>query len=142
MNNKIEIINNVILLSNLLEKTGNKFIFKKHNLTIKTYTILALIESGINKNNELAKYVKDSKSGITQKLKKLEENNFITRQINKIDKRFYNFELTKKSLEILEKTNKTYSDEIEILFKDFNVDQLKELNISINKIINIITKSL
>lgn len=142
MNSKIEIINNIILLSNLLEKTGNKLIFKKHNLTIKTYTILALIEHSINKNNELAKYVKDSKSGITQKLKTLEENGFVIRQINKGDKRFYDFQLTKKSLEILEKTNKTYSDEIESLFKDFNENQLKELNISINKIISIITQVL
>ncbi len=87
---------------------GGDFAFAQFWLTAKTYGLLSMISNGINTSRDLLCGTYGSKPNMTKKLKTLEENDFISREVDKHDKRVWRFSLTQKAYDILEKLNPVY----------------------------------
>lgn len=125
MTNKQLFINEIFKLVAILENSWD-FIFSQVWLTVKTYWILYLISTWINTSRDLLTWTYWSKPNMTKKLKFLEENGFIERRIDKIDKRVFRFNLTEKAIKSLEIIWPIYEKNISMLFEWIEESIIKE----------------
>lgn len=112
---KHKYINETFKFVSMLENTGD-FIFSQIGLTVKTYSILYMISIGLDTSKNLLNGTYGSKPNMTKKLKFLEENGFITREIDQNDKRVFRFSLTKKANESMQKISPIYEEAVCRLF--------------------------
>lgn len=122
---KLEIINKLFFVKNLLEKTGNILIFKEFGLTVSLYSPLKIIELGISDITNIQKISCETASSLTQKIKKLESLKLIIRKLDKNDKRKWIFELSKKGKSTIFEIEKKYEEIVEGLFKNFTENEEK-----------------
>lgn len=104
-----QFINESFKMVSILEHGGD-FVFTQFGLTVKTYGVLYMISSGINTSRELLSDTYGSKPNMTKKIKSLEDNGFITREVDKNDKRVWRFFLTKKASDVLKKIHPIYEE--------------------------------
>lgn len=123
MSIKQQLINETFKLVAILENSWD-FIFSRFWLTVKTYWVLYMINTWLNTSKDLLNWTYWSKPNMTKKLKYLEANWFINRNIDKNDKRVFRFSLTQKALDTIKKLWLVYEDNINIIFKwiqDINI---------------------
>jgi len=123
MSIKQQLINEIFKLVAILENTWD-FIFSPFWLTVKTYWVLYLINTGLNTSRDLLNWTYWSKPNMTKKIKHLESNWFIKRNIDPNDKRVFRFSLTRKALDTLKNLWPVYENNINIVFK-----WIKDINI-------------
>lgn len=125
MSIKQDFINETFKFVSILENSWD-FIFSQVWLTVKTYGILHLISTWINTSKDLLTWTYWTKPNMTKKLKFLEENLFIERQIDKVDKRVFRFNLTKKAIKSLKIIWPIYEKSISVLFNWIEEKKVKE----------------
>lgn len=121
MSKKQQFVNEASKMISILENTGD-FIFSKVWLTVKTYWILYLISTWLNTSKDLLNWSYGSKPNMAKKLRYLEEWWFITREVDKIDKRVFRFSLTQKANFALEQIFPIYENSVTMIF-DWVSDQ-------------------
>lgn len=93
---------------NLLQNQLNVVLASKYEslidnqLTAKQVLILELIRSGVTSSTEIAQHAQVSTSAISQLLNKLEKQGYITRTINKENRRKIEIALAEKSIHYFE----------------------------------------
>ncbi len=122
---EIKIINKLFIVKTLLEKTWNKMIFKEFSLTVSLYRLLKVIDKWLSEIHEIQKISDETKSSLTQKIKKLEDSWFIVRNINKKDKRRWYFYITQKWTKTIKKVEEKYLETSKELFSEFSKKQKK-----------------
>ena len=115
MTQRQQFINETFKLVAILESAWD-FIFSQVGLTVKTYAILYLISTGINTSKDLLNGSYGSKPNMAKKIRMLEENKFITRSIDKKDKRIFRFTATEKAQKSLKKVGPIYEKNIAEIF--------------------------
>ena len=112
---KQKFINETFKFVSILENTWD-FIFSQVWLTVKTYSILYFISIWHDTSKDLLNGTYGSKPNMTKKLKFLEENGFIKREIDKNDKRVFRFSMTQKALDSIQKISPIYEEALRRLF--------------------------
>lgn len=115
MNQKQNFINELFKFITLLENSWD-FIFSQVWLTVKNYQILYLISHGLDTSKSLLNWSYGSKPNMTKKIKFLEDNGFITRHIDTLDKRVFRFLVTKKGNDAMKTISPIYEDAITEIF--------------------------
>ncbi len=128
---KQKFINNSFKFVAILENSWD-FIFNKVGLTVKTYGVLHMISTGLDTSKDLLTWTYWSKPNMTKKIKALEENGFIIREIDEKDKRVFRFKTTIKANKALKKISPIYED---IVWKIFEWVEHEELGIAYNVVI-------
>lgn len=126
MNTDIQITKQLFLVTQLLEKIGDK-IFAIYGLTIKTHEILLLIEGGSNTTTKLAEAMNLALAGITQKTKVLEKKGFINRKVGIDDLREWHFEVTKDGKKALKETIPLFAKITGMLYSEFSMAEKKQM---------------
>ena len=108
----------------LLENSWD-FIFSQVWLTVKTYSILYFISQWTNTSKDLLNWTYGTKPNMTKKLKFLEENWFIRREIDKNDKRVFRFFLTQKAVLSMEKIKPIYEYAVWCLFTGISDEKIE-----------------
>lgn len=121
---KQKFINETFKFVSILENTWD-FIFSQVWLTVKTYSILYFISIWLDTSRDLLNWTYWSKPNMTKKLKFLEENGFITREIDKIDKRVFRFSMTQKALDSIQKISPIYEEALRRLFIWINEEKIE-----------------
>lgn len=111
MNQKQNFINELFKFITLLENSWD-FIFSQVWLTVKNYQILYLISNWLDTSKSLLSWSYGSKPNMTKKIKFLEDNGFITRHIDTLDKRVFRFLVTKKGNDAMKKVSPIYENAI------------------------------
>ena len=119
MNKKQDFVNELFKFVTLLENSGD-FIFSQVGLTVKNYQILYLISTGLDTSKSLLGWSYGSKTNMAKKIRFLEENKFVTRSIDPIDKRVFRFTITKKWNEAMQIISPIYEDAISMVFAGVN----------------------
>lgn len=119
MDSSIQIIEQIHLASQLLEKVGDR-IFSPYGLTIRTHQLLKLVESGVNTTSTLADHMNLTKAGVTQKVKPLEQKGYVVREASAEDMRVWNFSLTDSGKDALKRIAGPYSASAETLFENLS----------------------
>lgn len=135
MNKKQIFINEIFKLVAILENSWD-FIFSQVWLTVKTYWILYLISTWTNTSRDLLTWTYWSKPNMAKKLKFLEENWFINRNIDTDDKRIFRFTMTKKAIKTLEKISPIYEKNILKIFENIDDETLKKSLWVVDQMIN------
>ncbi len=128
-------INEIFKLVAILENSWD-YIFSQVWLTVKTYWILYLISTWTNTSRDLLTWTYWSKPNMAKKLKFLEENWFINRNIDLEDKRIFRFTMTKKAINTLEKISPIYEKNISRLFDNIDDETLKNSLWVVDQMIN------
>lgn len=121
---KHKYINETFKFVAMLENTGD-FIFSQVWLTVKTYSILYFISIWLDTSKNLLNGTYGSKPNMTKKIKFLEENGFITREIDKNDKRVFRFSMTKKATQAMEKISPIYESAVCQLFTGIDDEKIE-----------------
>jgi DNA-binding MarR family transcriptional regulator len=94
-------------------------------LTVKTYSILYLISTGLDTSKSLLCWTYGSKPNMTKKIRFLEESWFISRTIDVNDKRIFRFSLTQKAHLALETVSPIYDKAISQIFYTLSDTDIK-----------------
>ena len=134
-----EVVNKFFIVKNLLEKIGNKKIFKIFGLSVGLYAPLKIIESGVSTISEIRKCVNETPASLTQKIAKLESSGLVIRKVNISDKRKWDFKLTDKGKNTLLKAEQQYEKVGDQLFCNFSENEkyiffnlLSKLEVGVN----------
>jgi DNA-binding MarR family transcriptional regulator len=119
MDKKQDLINEIFKFVTLLENSGD-FIFSQVGLTVKNYQILYLISTGLDTSKSLLGWSYGSKPNMAKKLRFLEDNNFVIRTIDLVDKRVFRFTLTKKWNKAMETVAPLYEHAVRGIFEGIN----------------------
>lgn len=122
-----EIIRKIFFAKKALEKAGNKKVFGKFGLTASLYICLARISFGMKSITQMKKHFDESMASFGQKIQKLEVLGLVERELNSEDKRKWNFKLTKKGKQILEKVEKKFDEASKDIFLDFSQKEKEDL---------------
>jgi len=108
----------------LLHRHGHVYVgrqLKQYNISKGQYTFLnALYKKNGARQEQLSDYLKIDKGTTAKAIKKLEDDEYITRIVDAKDKRAYNVYLTPKALKIKPMVRKAITDWIDILFSGFS----------------------
>ncbi len=120
-------VEQLFTITTLLRRSGDKNIFQKFGLTTNLYAVLIKIQAGLNTIKELLELIEGSPASITKKLKSLEEKKLITRTLDSIDKRKWEFELTPEGENVMNNINKVYNSAINELLANFSEQETKTM---------------
>ncbi|MBU3111251.1 MarR family winged helix-turn-helix transcriptional regulator [Clostridium lacusfryxellense] len=113
----------------LLHRYGHVYIgrqLKQYNISKGQYTFLnALYKKDGLRQEQLSDYLKIDKGTTAKAIKKLEDDEYITRKVDEKDKRAYNVYLTQKALIIKPVVRKAMMNWTDILFSGFSEDEKK-----------------
>lgn len=113
----------------LLHRHGHIYIgrqLKPYNISKGQYTFLnALYKKDGSRQEQLSDYLKIDKGTTAKAIKKLQDDEYITRKIDVTDKRAYNVYLTQKALKIKPIVRKAMMNWTDILFSGFSEDEKK-----------------
>lgn len=136
----IEIMSQLSSVKTLLNKAGDKEIFREEGLTVSLYEMLKIISNGSSKVLEIKKYSTESSASITQKIQKLEKLKLVKREECEKDKRKLIFTLTKKGEKTIIRIEKKIEFVSSVIFlkyskreKEIFMDILKNLEIFLSK---------
>ncbi len=111
----------------LLHRYGHIYVgrqLKQYNISKGQYIFLnALYKKDGIKQEQLSDYLKIDKGTTAKAIKKLEEDEYITRQVDIKDKRAYNVYLTEKALKMKPMIRKAMTGWTDILFTGFSEEE-------------------
>ena len=84
--------------------------------------------------DEISERVIVNKSNTTRTLARLEEDGYIKRKTNEIDKRIFNVELTDKGKELIPNINIINEELEDYLFSDFTKEEKENFNLLLDKV--------
>jgi len=128
------VIQHIYLIKILLEKGANDAIYKKFAITESSFFPIFFINAGVDTIAEIKKLSVESSASLTQKMNKLEKIGFITRHINKKDKRKWTFKITKKGRTVLNTIITKKERVLNNLFKNFTKKERDALEKSLKKL--------
>lgn len=127
----------LFLIDDLMKNvTKNKIYFGESNLSLPDYRILRFIASTEDcAMNKIVKHFSMPPSTATGILNKLEERNYVTRKINRKDRRKFIIEVTRKGLEIIEKRDEVIETEMKGFLKALTNEERRQLFAIIEKMV-------
>ena len=108
-----------------------------NELTMKQELILELIRNGITSSTDLAARVQVSTSAISQFLNKLEEQGFITRTINKANRRKIDITLAPKAIAFFEQKAQLTQQINDSIYGQLPTEDLQALHTILQKLLQI-----
>jgi DNA-binding MarR family transcriptional regulator len=127
-----------VLYITLLNRELNQL--NEHNM-IKTFIWLKLIEEYKNPSiSNLGQKINVSKSQMTSRIDSLVENGYITRVSDDVDRRIIRIKLTEHGHDFLDSTQKTLEADLDKLLSPLNLEEMLELETSVQTIKNIVLK--
>ncbi len=119
--------NSVARWISLLHRHGHEYVgrqLKQYNINKGQYIFLnALYRKDGIRQEELSDYLKIDKGTTAKAIKKLEDDEYIIRIVDKKDKRAYNVYLTEKALNIKPRVRKAMVAWTDILFLGFSEEE-------------------
>ena len=119
--------NSVARWISLLHRHGHEYVgrqLKQYNINKGQYIFLnALYKKDGIRQEELSDYLKIDKGTTAKAIKKLEDDEYIIRVVDKKDKRAYNVYLTEKALVVKPMIRKAMEDWTDILFSGFSEEE-------------------
>lgn len=119
--------NSVARWISLLHRHGHEYVgrqLKQYNINKGQYIFLnALYKKDGIRQEELSDYLKIDKGTTAKAIKKLEDDEYIIRVVDKKDKRAYNVYLTEKALKIKPRVRKAMMAWTDILFLGFSEEE-------------------
>lgn len=128
---------------NLLQNQLNVVLASKYEslidnqLTAKQVLILELIRSGVTSSTEIAQHAQVSTSAISQLLNKLEKQGYITRTINKENRRKIEIALAEKSIHYFEQIARLEKEINENIYGQLPPEDLAALVKILEKLLHI-----
>ena len=128
---------------NLLQNQLNVVLASKYEslidnqLTAKQVLILELIRSGVTSSTEIAQHAQVSTSAISQLLNKLEKQGYITRTINKENRRKIEIALAEKSIHYFEQISRLEKEINENIYGQLPPEDLAALVKILEKLLHI-----
>ena len=127
----------LFLIDDLMKNvTKNKIYFGETNLSLPDYRILRFI--AITEDcamNSIVKHFSIPPSTATGILNKLEDRNYVTRKIDRKDRRKFILEVTEKGIEIIERRDEVIEKEMKGFLKALTKEEMKQLFTIIEKMV-------
>jgi DNA-binding MarR family transcriptional regulator len=114
----------LLITARKLEKASD-MVLSQFGITMSMYEMLLDIQAGIHTTVALAQNLDSTLSNVTHKTKLLEEKRYITRNVNKEDKRVWYFSITPKGLQLLSVVNSIYEHATSQLYSQFTPQQMQ-----------------
>ena len=128
---------------NRLQKQLNVLLASKYEqmidneLSAKQVLILELVRAGVTSSTDIAAHVQVSTSAISQLLNKLEDQGYITRTINKENRRKIEISLAQKSVDYFEQSTKLNKEINESMYGQLPQEDLHTLKTILQKLLHI-----
>ncbi len=137
--NNLDMTTKILFMIDDLMKnvTKNKIYFGETNLSIPDYRILRFI--ALTENcavNKIVKHFSIPPSTATGILNKLEDREYVIRQINKQDRRKFIIQATEQGREVIEERDKAVQKEMKGLLKILTEEEKKQLITITEKLVN------
>jgi len=119
--------NSVARWISLLHRYGHMYVgrnLKQYNISKGQYIFLnALYKKDGLRQEQLSDYLKINKGTTAKAIKRLEEDEYIIRNVDKKDKRAYNVHLTDKAIKVKPMVRKAMTSWTNILFLGFSEEE-------------------
>ena len=124
-----EALLNIVRTSDFIGKLSSKF-FGKFGLTEAQYNVLIILKLNAKSLTqvEIGKKLISSRANITSLVDRLEKKNYVERKKDDFDRRLYKVNLTKEGLNLLEKVEPTYVNEVEKRMASINESDCRKLS--------------
>ncbi|MCF6343876.1 MAG: hypothetical protein L3J15_04250 [Devosiaceae bacterium] len=121
------IISKIFALRNILEKSGNESIFQEFGLSVSTYAPLKMVALGLSTISQMKEISTETIASLGQKIQKLENLGLVIRELDEKDKRKWNFQISTKGANILQKVEKRFDEVGDDILSDFSEKEKENL---------------
>lgn len=119
-----EAVLNVVRTATLLSAKASQ-LFRRYDLTEAQFNVLFALKFSSNETTqaELGKRLVVTRASITSVLDKLESKDFVRRVDVPGNRRIHHVELTAKGMELIDRVEPIYRDEVHSVLEDFSEDE-------------------